>query len=175
MPAFRAEGAGYVAAVLRRLATFVLVVVAFAAAAGCGGEEGTSQEEYERTIAETRERVDSALGDLRSGAEDIENPADIRGLVGDTQDALLDEANKLDGIDPPKDVEEQHEQVVGALQELADQDLEDVDRAAEGELGADEIDEVRRRLTKPNFESVEQLQRAFDEIEEKGYDVGAAE
>ena len=160
---------------LRRLATFVLVVVAFAAAAGCGGEEGASQEEYERTIAETRERVDSALGDLRSGAEDIENPADIRGLVGDTQDALLDEANKLDGIDPPKDVEEQHEQVVGALQELADQDLEDVDRAAEGELGADEIDEVRRRLTKPNFESVEQLQRAFDEIEEKGYDVGAAE
>lgn len=156
---------------LRALAN-VLVVIAVAGATACGGEEGTSKEEYEQTIAGTRENVDSILGDLTGGAEEVKSSEDIRRLVGEAQDGLLDEANELDGMDPPEEVQGEHDELVSALQELADQDLEDIDRLAEGELGADEIDEVKRRLANPDFASLKQLERAFQGIEEKGYDVG---
>ena len=156
---------------LRALA-IALVVLAIAAAAACGGEERASKEEYEQTVAGTRETVDSVLGDLARGAEDVKNSQDVRRLVGEAQGPLIEEANRLDGIEPPEEIEGEHDELVSALQELANQDLEDIDRLAEQELVADEVGEIKRRLANPNFASLRQLERALRGIEKKGYEVG---
>ena len=92
--------------------------------------------------------------------------------MGEAQGPLIEEANRLDGIEPPEEVEGEHDELVSALQELANQDLEDIDRLAEQELVADEVGEIKRRLANPNFASLRQLERALRGIERKGYEVG---
>lgn len=164
---------------LRGLAALLLVITLFAAGA-CGGEEGASREEYERAVADTNEKVQAALDEVSTTGEELTSLEDAANTVDRAIRTVNGEAESLGRIDPPEEVEEEHEDLVGALEALAD-DLEDLSREIEQaeieevdppEEESPELRELARRMRDLDFEAIDQARRALAAIEQEGYDVG---
>jgi hypothetical protein len=94
---------------------------------------------------------------------------DLAGKIGDAQEELRGAAESLEHVEPPKEVEEENEEIVEGLREYAD-DLDDLRDAAErNDLKT--ITAFADRIA--DNEAIHQIAEAAEEMKHKGYDVGA--
>jgi hypothetical protein len=143
-----------------------LLVVALAAAAllaaGCGGDGGTSVEDYEDAVVTTRERVDSSL-------ERVTQAQSLDELVERMDQAAIAinaGADDIDETGAPEKFEDETERLVTGLRQLAT-DLE----ATGAQIREPGFTELLTGLRGLNFESWTKVNGALRTLREQGIDV----
>ncbi|HXF97983.1 MAG TPA: hypothetical protein VNJ46_05150 [Gaiellaceae bacterium] len=140
----------------------VLALLAALALAGCGGEGRLSKEEYEAKVRAVYAEVQAAFQRTNAAGGELGE------RLADAQAALRGAAEELEGVPPPEEVEEEHEEIVEGLRGYAD-DLDPVREAAErGDRAA--VDAFNAAIA--SNESVERIAEAAEEMKVKGYDLG---
>jgi hypothetical protein len=86
-------------------------------AAGCGG--GDSEEDYEQTVVETRDRVDEAFGSI----SEAQSRKDFTERMDAAAVAIRRAADDLGNEDAPEKFEDETDELEAALQQLSN-DLE---------------------------------------------------
>lgn len=140
-----------------------LLAISGALVAGCGDDGPLTKAEYEEKVRTTYAEVQEAFA--RTNVPSLD---ELAGRVEDAQEALRAAADELEGVDPPEDVETEHEEVVAGLRAYA----EDLNRLRNAAEQGDErtIEDFNARLaTNP---SVEQIAEAAERMKFKGYDLG---
>ena len=160
---------------MARRGAAIAAAAALALAAGCGGGGGErlSKEEYQRELASARGELEDAFAGLEkalqaagAGSGSLEKAA---GEVENIQEELKEAADDLDGVAPPENVEEAHDELVEGMRALSEdmetfrEAIEDGDTAAIHEFAA----------SAGELESVRDLEAATDELRAEGYEFGA--
>jgi hypothetical protein len=162
------------------LLTGVIALVAVTAATGCGGgdgETGVTSEEYFRQVEGLVGDLDQqteALAvkweeDLASATSDEERLELARDFYGSLFSLIAPLRDDLRDIEPPKEVEEAHDALVGLADEFSsawsDISADVKNAASEAELG--------ELLTNDEFEAVGQrFEQACSELQRKADDAG---
>jgi uncharacterized phage infection (PIP) family protein YhgE len=144
-------------------------------AAGCGGGDRLSQDEYQQELDDATGKVEQAFADLSQSAGQVSKGSgsldELAGDVGDIQDELNAAADDLDDAAPPEDVESSHDKLVDGMRQLSD-DLDEFRKAIEdGDAGA--IEDFAAGAA--NMKSTKTLEAASNELEKQGYEVGTEE
>lgn len=130
--------------------------------AGCGGEDRLSKQEY-------GQKVRAIYADVQQAFQATNVPqGELAARVGAAQDQLRESADELEDIEPPEDVEREHEELVEGMRRYAD----DLDRLRNAAENGDQrtIDDFNARIAQN--EAVEQMAEAAEEMKFKGYDLG---
>ena len=146
---------------LRALAALVAVVVA----AGCAGDQRLSKSEYEQEVQSVYADVRRAF--LATGQSST-SPQDLAARVETARESLNDGADKLDDVQPPRELLEVHQELVLGMRGYAT-DLEKLQRYAKtGD--AEGIKRFNQAVaTNP---SVLRIAEAAEEMIHRGYDLG---
>ncbi|MFN2470265.1 MAG: hypothetical protein ABR583_04610 [Gaiellaceae bacterium] len=151
---------------LRALVGLVVLVATVTAAflLGSGGDERLSRKEYERVVQTSYAEVRATF---RQASEASSLP-DLAANLAGPQAALRAAARELDETEPPLDAAAANVALVRGLRGYADE-LTRVRRAAERGDGA-----FVQRFNEGVAElpSLRQLTRAFEQLRERGYDLG---
>lgn len=148
-----------------RATQLALIVLGVSLPAACTGDDRLSKREYEQKVRAEYAEVQKAF---RATGAAFGRP-DLAQRIRRAQDQLRKAADALDEAEPPKEVENENEEVVEGMREYAD-DLDELRHAAErGDLRA--IEEFNDRISKN--EAIEQIAEAAEEMKFKGYDLGA--
>jgi hypothetical protein len=140
----------------------VLMVASLGGAAGCGGEERLSREEFGERLQSIDQRGSERWGRVAQGAADLEPeqplPADVRQPMRELVEFQRQAAVELAELNPPEDAEEEVEKLIEALRdrtEVFEQAIEagrftrgDFDQITES---GDKIDEALEQLRKEGF------------------------
>lgn len=130
---------------------------------GCGGDR-LSRREYEHKVRAEYADVQQAF---RATGASVGRP-ELADKIEQAQKQLRDAAEALEGLEPPKEVEEQNEEIVEGLREYAD-DLDAVQKAAKtGDQAA--IEAFNEGIG--TNEAVGRIAEAAEEMKFKGYDLG---
>lgn len=150
-------------------ALLVALVALVTLAAGCGGDDALSQQDYQEELgqaatdlSQASQKLGTELTQAMVGDGSFEEAADEMTAI---RDELNETADDLEGVDPPDDVADAHDRLVDSLRAYSD-DLEEI----QGKLE----DGTEAEITKSfaglqNLDSVRELQRAGAELEELGY------
>ena len=150
---------------IRRRACVVLAAVGLAAiAAGCGGGgDRLSKEEYEREMQALSQRLGESVGPL-DAASSVDAAAEA---MGEVREAMEEAVGELDEMNPPEDVEEDHQQLQAGVEQFAN-DLEELEQAIEdGDL--EDVEQLAQELQSGS--GLQQVDRATEAIKAKGYDI----
>jgi hypothetical protein len=132
--------------------------------AACG-DDRLSKSEYEQKLQSDYADVQQAFQATAASF----GQTDLAGKIGDAQEQLRGAAESLEHGEPPKEIEEENEEIVEGLREYAD-DLGDLREAAErNDLKT--ITAFTDRIA--DNEAIHQIAEAAEEMKHKGYDVGA--
>ncbi len=130
---------------------------------GCGGEDRLTKAEYEQKVRSVYAGVQEAFQATAGGQ------ADLADRIERAQKELRNAAADLDESEPPKEVEEQNEQLVDGMREYA-RDLDELREAAE-RVDLRAVEKFNDRL--PENEAIKRMAEAAEEMKFKGYDLGA--
>jgi hypothetical protein len=134
------------------------------ALAACG-DDRLSKGEYEQKLQSEYADVQQAFQATAASF----GQTDLAGKIGDAQEQLRGAAESLEHVEPPKEIEEENEEIVEGLREYAD-DLDRLRDAAEhNDLKT--ITAFTDRIA--DNEAIHQIAEAAEEMKHKGYDVGA--
>lgn len=150
---------------MTRVLTLSLAVLALLAA-GCGGDDGASKEDYERevqTVGDTLQRTFGELGSSISGSGSTEQAAT---KLEEGAASLDTAAADFRDIEPPSEIEDSHNQIVAGLEALADEFRKGAKAAEGGDL--QELLQFAQGLQ--GSDAVRQVTEAGNDIESKGYD-----
>lgn len=150
---------------MTRVLTLSLAALALLAA-GCGGDDGSSKEDYERevqTVGDTLQRTFGELGSSISGSGSTEQAAT---KLEEGAASLDKAAADFRDIDPPSEIEDSHNQIVSGLEALADEFRKGAQAAEGGDL--QELLQFAQGLQ--GSDAVRQVTEAGNDIESKGYD-----
>lgn len=155
-----------------RVPAAVLFVAAWAVlAVSCGGGEVT-REEYAQELSSAMADVEEAYGDAGSaleteGAE--QSTAERVEQLRSTQIAIRDAGNRLDEIEPPKDLGAEHDDLVAGVRDMADA----IDLLVEAQELAERDPERARELTREfaTDDAFETVVGASTKIRDAGVDV----
>jgi hypothetical protein len=142
----------------------LLIGLALAFVAGCGEEGRLSKGEYEHKLQSEYAGVQQAF---QATAASIGRP-ELADKIADAQGELRDAAESLEKAEPPKEIEEQNEEIVEGLREYAE-DLDALREAAERN-DVNQITAFNERIT--DNEAIKRIAEAAEEMKHKGYDVG---
>ena len=132
--------------------------------AACG-DDRLSKSEYEQKLQSEYADVQQAFQATAASF----GQTDLAGTIGDAQEQLRGAAESLEHVEPPKEIEEENEEIVEGLREYAD-DLGDLRVAAErNDLKT--ITAFTDRIA--DNEAIHQIAEAAEEMKHKGYNVGA--
>jgi hypothetical protein len=140
-------------------------------AAGCGGGDGGTQltkAQYEQQLQSVGQSIDSSFEELtqsfQGDSPSFDKAAD---QIAAIQDQMRQQADDLDEVTPPDDVQAEHDKMVAGLRGFAD-DLDEFRQAVE-----DKSVEAMTKFadTFTNSESAKKIQEAGDSLKEKGYDI----
>jgi hypothetical protein len=140
-----------------------LVGLAAALLAGCGGEDRLTKPEYEQKVRSEYAKVQAAF-QATAGAPTKE----LAARIGEAQSRLRAAAEALEGVEPPEDVEREHEELVEGMREYA----EDLDGLLEGVEKGDATAIETFNESIPRNEAIERMAEAAEEMKFKGYDLG---
>jgi hypothetical protein len=142
-----------------------LLVLAVVLLAGCGeSADRLSKHEYEQKLRSEYAGVQQAF--LATGSSF--GRSDLPEKIGAAQETLRDAAEELEHVEPPKEIEEQNEEIAQGLRDYAE-DLDELKEAAvRDDLQA--IEAFTERI--PTNEAIERIAEAAEEMKHKGYDVG---
>jgi hypothetical protein len=152
--------------VLRLAAAPVAIAVAVTAfvVAGRLGQERLSKSQYEEKVQLVYADVQQAFRETN-----VKAPAELVVRVGAAQEQLREAARQLDAVEPPKAVQAANDEIVAGMRAYAD-DLDGLrDAASLGDRGA--IENFTAKIAAN--EAVRQIAAAAQELELKGYEVGA--
>lgn len=142
-------------------------------AAGCGGEEEseqanepTAQEEYVEEVQDAIAPIATQSEDLVSQASQARRVNDLAQPLGEAEEVYRTAAEDLEQITPPEDVQDLHEQLVAAQEDIADA-ADRAERAAE--RGNEDGIEAFRNAGDQYREAAEGISAEF---QERGYDFG---
>jgi hypothetical protein len=143
---------------------FVLVVTA---AAGCGGGgEPLAKPDYQREVRQVGDTLGKAIRGLGTAGANTDLKA-AAGEIEKLQGALRSAADDLDGLEPPREIEPAHEELVDGIRGFAGELDELRDASAAG-------DAARIRAFEAGFaksEAVKKIRHASAELEKKGYKI----
>jgi hypothetical protein len=97
-------------------------------------------------------------GSLKDAADGIEKAADL----------LDDAAGNFDDIEPPKEIESAHQELVDGAHEAADEFRDLADQIRNGDLN------LQQEFDPSKLEGFRRIQRGIDAIKAKGYSIGEA-
>ena len=150
-----------------------IVALAVVVAAGCGdsgGGGGTqlTKAQYEQQLNSIGSTIDSSFSEL-STLFQSPNPSfdEAADKIAEIQDQMREQADDLDAVNPPEDVQAEHEKMVDGLRGFAD-DLEEFRQAVESKSVTAMQDFAE---TFDESESAKKIQEAGDSLEKKGYDL----
>ncbi len=132
----------------------LLATALLAAAAGCGGDDGLSADEYRSEANEIcrtgNERIEQILEDATGELEsDSPSPERLGDVLGRSLDEIRRQMSEVRALDGPNELEADVNDVIGDAEEAADaldQQL-DEDPVAALEQEEDPFEDVNRRLT----------------------------
>jgi hypothetical protein len=127
------------------------------------GEERLSKREYEQVVRSGYGKVQAAFQRTRGSSGSA-----LADRVGETQDALRDAADELDGAKPPIQVVSEHRRLVEGMREYAD-DLDELRAAAE--RGDEQAVATFNGRTGANA-AIRKIAEAAEEMKFEGYDLG---
>ena len=131
--------------------------------AGCAGDGRLSKAEYEETVRSAYGEVQQAFRETN-----VASTKELAVRVEAAQEQLRQAADRLEGVEPPKEVAKENEEVVEGMRAYAD-DLEELREVAEkGDQQA--IDAFNARLGEN--EAIGQIAEAAEEMKFKGFDLG---
>jgi multidrug resistance efflux pump len=134
------------------------------ALSGCGGGGRLSKGEYERKLDAAGTELSAATHQLASARSKDQ----FKQAVGDVQRALDGAAHDLGRITPPEDVEAANDRLVDGLRGLA-HDFGEVKDAAD-----ESIDAATAKAQQVTAGAASrEARQAVEEIQRRGYDVGA--
>lgn len=143
-----------------------ILLAAAALAGGCGGDGVTTPEDFENAVVSARDRADFALAAVtRARTRD----AFLERMDG-AADTIADSAGDLEDAGAPETLEREAAALVDALEQLAF----DVQATADQirQPGFEDAFEGARGLS---FESWEQVNAAFAELDDRGIGVAPLE
>lgn len=153
---------------MTRVLTLCLAALALLAA-GCGGDDGSNKEDYEkevRAVGATLERTFGELGSSISGSGSTEQAAT---KLEEGAASLDKAAADFRDIEPPSEIEASHDKIVSGLEGLADEFRKGAKAAEGGDL--EKLLEFAQGLQ--SSDAVRQVTEAGNDIESKGYDFNA--
>jgi ABC-type enterochelin transport system substrate-binding protein len=145
---------------MRRLSLLLLAVVAIVLAAGCGG---SSRDDFESSVIDTRNSVDGALTHI------TDNPSSKEELLSRMEQsavAIDRAAERLDQEKAPDEFEAEQDQLVKAYRQLG----VDIDAAAKS-LREPEFENLVTGSQGLSFESWNQANRVLGKLRTQGIDV----
>jgi hypothetical protein len=145
---------------MRRLSPLLIALLATVLAAGCGG---SSRDDFESSVVESRNSVDGALMHI------TDNPSSKEDLLSRMEQAGVTIDKAADGLDrakTPDDLEDDQEKLVRAYRQLA----VDVSAAAE-ELRKPEFQNLVQGAQGLSFESFNQANSVLVKLRGMGIDV----
>ena len=154
---------------MTRVLTICLAALALIAA-GCGGDDGSSQEDYEREVRSVGQTLERTFGELGSSISGSGSAKEAAGKLDEGAASLDKAASDFREIDPPSEIEDSHNQIVSGLEALADEFRKGAEAAQSGDT--QELLEFAQGLQ--SSDAVQQITTAGNEIESKGYDFGTS-
>jgi hypothetical protein len=149
----------------------ILAAVGALVLPACGGEEEVSRGEYERELQETATEIETAFAgvgsELRSVSAGSASLDRAVARVEAVREELEQQANELGEIAPPDDADEAHDELVGGLEEFADELGAFAEAVEAGDVRR--LQEFAARLD--HLEAVRRIEAATRELESQGYDV----
>jgi len=132
--------------------------------AGCSGEEDRlTKSQYEQKVRSVYSGVQTAFESTRDAGG-----SQLAGRIDQARQELITAAEELESVEPPREVEEENEELVEGMREYAES-LEEVRAAAERNDG----DTIGRfNLGLGDNAAVERIAEAAEEMKFKGYDLG---
>ena len=100
---------------MRTRRSLLVVLVAGAIAAGCGGGELSEQE--------LRDQANQACREYAERVQNLETPEsgeDVSGAIDEAQPAIEELQSDLEDLEPPPDLEERYEEVVQGVEAAGD-------------------------------------------------------
>jgi hypothetical protein len=153
-----------------RLAVAVLAVALIGVA--CGGDDRLSKEEYEQQLDEIGNEFATTIQEVFSAPE-LQNPDSLgqaADIIRDGQQVIADAADEMAALNPPEEVQEQHDKLVEGFRDLAADLGTFADDAEEGNLSA--IEQFAQDAQSQSLPSFQKIQEAIDEFAAKGYGAG---
>jgi len=140
----------------------VLMAAGLGGAAGCGGEERLSREEFGERLQSIDQRGGERWGRLAQVAADLEPdqalPADVKQPMTDLVEFQRQAANELEELNPPQEAEEEVEELIAALRDRTEvfEQVIEAGRFTRRDFGqitesGDKIDEAFEQLRKEGF------------------------
>jgi hypothetical protein len=140
----------------------VLMAAGLGGAAGCGGEERLSREEFGERLQSIDQRGGERWGRLAQVAADLEPdqalPADVKQPMTDLVEFQRQAADELEGLNPPQEAEEEVEELIAALRDRT----EIFERAIEA-------GRFTRRDSDQITESGDKIDEAFEQLRKEGF------
>ena len=132
---------------------------------GCGGGDRLSKDEYEQKVQAAGEDLEQAFGALDA---DPSNLPELQRATQQAREELRQQIGELEDIEPPEDIEEEHDDLVRGLDALADA-LGKIEQAAETRNAAKVAQAVQGIGDSP---AIEEADRATRSMKQKGYEIG---
>jgi len=145
-----------------RLSRSFGLIAAIVLLAGCSGQQRLSKAQYEHKVRSVYEDVRQAFRETKVGQ------AQFAGRVQAAQHALRTAASELDGVRPPKGVEEPNHDLADAMREYAG----DLDALRKAATAHDTKAIARFNAQIPQNEAIDRIAEAAEKIRLKGYDLG---
>ncbi len=135
-------------------------------AAGCGGDDGSSKEDYEREVRSVGATLQQTFGELGTSISGSGSTEQAATKLEEGAASLDKAAADFRDIDPPSEIEDSHNQIVSGLEALADEFRKGAQAAEGGDL--QELLTFAQGLQ--GSDAVRQITQAGNDIESKGYD-----
>lgn len=150
----------------RRLGILAAALALLLLAAGCGGGGGErlSKADYEAKIIAVGKDVGERLGPALEGTEKNSKESLEKGT-----EAIRELADELEKVNPPEEIADAHEDLVGGLRQLADDLIELVDKL---EKTKDPTEAFGLLLGMKSFQTLLRVQQEF---KKKGYKLDLGE
>ena len=140
----------------------VLLAAGLGGAAGCGGEERLSREEFGQRLQSIDQRGGERWGRLAQVAADLKPdqplPADVKQPMTELVEFQRHAAAELAELNPPQDAEEEVEELIAALRDRT----EIFERAIEA-------GRFMRRDSDQITESGDRIDEAFEQLRKEGF------
>jgi hypothetical protein len=135
----------------------------------CGGDDRLTKEQYEQEVSDIGDRFQDTTQEVFNDPS-LQNPSDLDeagATIREGADLFRDAADEFDGLNPPANAEDAHDQLVEGIREFAD-DLDDAAQSFEdGNLNA--MQEIGQKFTEGSLDSMRKIQDAIEELQRLGY------
>jgi cytochrome c556 len=149
---------------MTRVLALCLVAIALVVT-GCGGGGDTSKADYEKQVNAAGKALQQSFGDIGTSIGNAKDTKQTAAKLADGATALDKAADDLGDIDPPDEIESQHNDLVDGLHELADEFRSGAEAAKSGDVSK----LVQFASGLQSSKAVKKITQAGQEIEKKGY------